>query len=439
MSIKLKINELDLPTRQKITKDLNFKVGENKNKKRFSYGAPSVYIKPYLINKETSEVFLPFNYSLTQLANTKRPERKDYTSIDIKFQQPLRDIQKEVRDEIISTINKSGSCVLSFYPGFGKTSMSIYLSSKIGLKTLVIVHRLILIEQWIESIVKFCPGATYSVIKPKFKKEHLNADFLIVNAVNVEKIGLEAFRDIGFLVVDEIHTIATETLSKSLFYITPRYLIGLSATPTRPDGMDILLDAYFGKIQITRKLHRPHIVYRIDTQYEPELKYSSSGTVDWGSVIEFQSNNIERNNMIVELTQKFPERYILILCKRISQAEYLIKKLQDIGDKVTSLLGSNTQYDRNARVMVATVQKCGVGFDFSKLNTLILAADVQEYFVQYLGRIMRTQATPNSSATTPMVFDLVDDNSILKRHFNVRKKVYKEAGGTIKPYPEESN
>jgi superfamily II DNA or RNA helicase len=234
-----------------------------------------------------------------------------------------------------------------------------------------------------------------------------------------------AFRDVGFLVVDEIHTVATETLSKCLFYITPRYLIGLSATPTRSDGMDILLDVYFGDVKITKKLYRPHTVYRINTNLEPELKYSNSGTVDWSSVIDFQSNTVERNDMIVDITQQLPDRYILILCKRISQAEYLVGKLEKLGDKVTSLVGSNTQYDRSARVMVATVQKCGVGFDWDKLNTLILATDVQEYFVQYLGRVMRT---PQGN---PIVFDLVDDNNILNRHFSIRKKVYKETGGHI--------
>jgi superfamily II DNA or RNA helicase len=131
--------------------------------------------------------------------------------------------------------------------------------------------------------------------------------------------------------------------------------------------------------------------------------------------------------MIVDLCRKNPDRFILILCKRISQAEYLLSKLQALGEPTTSLLGGRTEYDKNARIMVATVQKCGVGFDFSKLNTLILATDVQEYFVQYLGRIMR-----HPDGVEPLVFDIVDDNPILKRHFNVRKKVYLQAGGIIK-------
>lgn len=419
MSIKLKIDQLSLSTRQKITTDLNLKVAPKK-----IWGQPVRYktIKPYVVRG--GFVYIPYHYGISQIDDIKRPPRTQYTGIDVKFVQPLRDYQNEVKNEIIETINTNGSCILSFYPGFGKTSLSIYLASKIKLKTLVVVHRLVLIDQWVDSICKFCPGATYKVIGSK--SQDFEADFLIVNAINVEKIGSVPFQDVGFLIVDEIHTIATETLSKSLFYITPRYLMGLSATPTRADGMDILLDIYFGEKKITKTLYRSHTVYAVTTKFQPELKYSENGRVNWGGVIEFQSNMVERNNMIVNITQKLMSRNILILCKRISQAQYLIQKLQDLGDNVTSLIGSSTQYDKSARIMVATIQKCGVGFDFSKLNTLILAADVQEYFIQYLGRVMRTP-----EGIKPIIFDIVDDNAILKRHFSQRKKVYISSGGEI--------
>lgn len=422
MSIKFSIQELELKIRQKITKDLVFIPNSIRGKQKFH--RKNDPIKTYHIDKDKS-VYLPFFYSLSAIPGSSRPPRENYKSVDFEFKQELRACQKDVKKEIIGVLNRQGSCILSFYPGFGKTSLSIYLSSKIGLKTLVIVHRLVLIEQWVESISKFCPSATCSVIKPKYKREQLDSDFLIINAINVEKIGYEAFKDVGLLIVDEIHTIATESLSRSLFHVTPRYLLGLSATPHRSDGMDIILDTYFGKTKITKSLYRPHIVYRVDTGFTPEIQYNSSGGVDWGSVIEFQSTHVERNQMILNIVKKYDKNHILILCKRINQATYLINKLEEMKENVTSLIGSNTTYNRDCRVMVATVQKCGVGFDFSKLNMLILAADVQEYFVQYLGRVMRTEEGE------PIVFDLVDDNTILKRHFSTRKKVYSEAGGKI--------
>jgi superfamily II DNA or RNA helicase len=432
MSLKINLNNLSIPIRQKIDKELKFKVGEQNKFTVKKFGnRQSSYITPYHID-DNDDLYLPFYYSLNNVPQIKRKERSEYNPISVTFTKELRQGQKEVKNDIITKLNKNGSCVLSFYPGFGKTSLSIYLASKIGLKTLIIVHRLVLIEQWIESIKKFCPEATSSIIKTNYKKEELDSDFLVVNAINVEKIGIDAFRDIGLLVVDEIHTIATETLSKSLYYITPRYLIGLSATPTRPDGMDVLLDVYFGPDRITRKLHRKHKVYQINTGLEPEIKLTQNGTVDWSSVIDFQSNTKERNDMIVRIIRKYKDRNFLVLCKRITQAKYIMSELISQGETVTSLLGNENEYDESARILLATYQKCGVGFSHDKMDALILAADVEEYFVQYLGRVMRTEEVE------PIVFDIIDDNKTLKRHFSTRKSVYIESGGSISRVSPES-
>jgi hypothetical protein len=77
---------------------------------------------------------------------------------------------------------------------------------------------------------------------------------------------------------------------------------------------------------------------------------------------------------------------------------------------------------------VASLQKCGVGFSHDILDSLIIASDMEEYFIQYLARVMRTEEVE------PIVFDLVDNHPALKKHFGHRKKVYTKAGGVIKDY-----
>ena len=78
----------------------------------------------------------------------------------------------------------------------------------------------------------------------------------------------------------------------------------------------------------------------------------------------------------------------MILRKRVNQVEYLVKRLEEEGESVTSLVGVKKYFDYTSRVLVATVQKAGVGFDHKKLDSLILASDVEEYFIQYLGRVL---------------------------------------------------
>ena len=146
------------------------------------------------------------------------------------------------------------------------------------------------------------------------------------------------------------------------------------------------------------------------------------GTVNWGKVLDSQSQCEERNALIVDIVNKFKNRNFLILVKRIYQGEYLLSKL---GDEATSLLGTQQEYNKNARILIGTCQKVGTGFDHKKLDSLIIASDLKDYFIQYLGRIFRTKKG------IPLVFDLVDDYSVLKKHWRERRKIYIEHGGTI--------
>src|SRR5690606_3871332 len=197
----------------------------------------------------------------------------------------------------------------------------------------------------------------------------------------------------------------------------------LSATPYRSDGMDLLIDMYFGLNKIIKSLYRKHIVYVVRTGFTPVMKIGRNGKPDWNSVIQSQSESVERMEIINKLVNKFINHKFLVLCKRVEQAK-LVKEC--ISEPVSVLYGSLNTYDQASRILVATVQKAGVGFDDNTINALVLASDLQEYFIQYLGRCMRRPDV------IPVVFDLVDNNCILEKHFKERIKVYEESGGEIK-------
>ena len=418
MSLTFNISELSDKNREKIHKDLEIKI-ENK----FGIGQPK-FIYPFSIRNET--IYLPFAYAKNVL-KISRPKRQDFPNIKLSFKGNLRPEQKKVRKEALENLSKRGSVIISGYPGFGKTITAINISLVIGFKTLIIINKIVLIKQWKESILKFCPNAIIQKITTKTKKDK-NAHFFIINAQNVEKMIPNFFSDIGSVVVDEAHMIMAETLSKSLQHVKPRYLLGLTATPYRPDGLDILLELYFGKHKIIRELVRKHTVYKINTGFKPPIERNIQGRLNWGAILDAQANNESRNDLIIKIIQKFSKRKFLVLIKRISQGEYLLEKLKELGESVTDLMGSNQQFEKDARILIGTCQKVGVGFDHPKLDTLLLAADIQEYFVQYLGRVFRRKDVE------PIIFDFVDDNSTLKKHFKTRESVYQKHGGTIKEY-----
>jgi superfamily II DNA or RNA helicase len=424
MSRKIYIDSIKYEDREQIMKDLQIKLEGS----TFAYNSKPTYIYP--IDVQDDFAYIPFAYGRSCPGGPFLcPERETYKKIDIKFGGKLRPNQQEVKKEAISHLNKYGSTIIAAYPGFGKTASAIYISTKIKLKIMIVTHRIVLIKQWKASIAKFCPGSTVQVLSAK--SEMKDCDFYIMNASNVSKHDVEYYKDIGFLIVDEVHLIMAEGLSKCMQRIVPRYVMGLSATPYREDGLNILLDLYFGKRKIYRKLFRKHTVYKINTNFVPTVEFANNGRVNWGVLLDSQSNDRKRNEMIVKLVKYFPKRVFLILCKRVNQGKYLVQRLNEEGESVTSLIGKQQEYEQKSRILVGTSSKAGTGFDHPRLDAMILASDIQAYFIQYLGRCMRTEEV------VPIVFDIVDKNPILDKHFRVRRSTYIEHGGSITDFSKK--
>jgi superfamily II DNA or RNA helicase len=310
------------------------------------------------------------------------------------------------------------------------TITSLSIASSIGMRTLILINKIVLQDQWLASIrAVFGEHARVQHLTSKNKIQ--SVQFLVMNALNVPKRPESFYRGlgIGLVIVDECHLIMSKVLSQALGYLTPRYLLGLSATPFRPDGFDSLLGLYFGLGRVVRRLHRRHLVYRFETGLKIIAQKDQRGKILWGSVIEQQTENEKRNGMVVDLCREFSERNILVLSKRVSQIRWLADALAAAGESVATLTDTDSSFDQDARILIATFQKVGTGFSHNKLDMLILATDTEEYFIQYLGRVFRTPDVE------PIVIDMVDNNPILRKHYLTRQKVYEEAGGTIRPYP----
>lgn len=428
MSITIHLDNLSTEERNRIAKELKFAPVDKqqffKGAKKFGGGGIKKYVEPYDVTEEDI-VYLPYNWALSNFKVT-RPLDNTFRQISGEFVGTLRNIQKEIKKECLPYLNETGSIVIAAYPGAGKTGFGVYMTVKCGLRCAVIAHRIPLLNQWKESFERFAPSLKVQILD-SMSELNDECDVVIINAQNVPKFG-RIFSDFGLVLVDEIHLIATESLIKSMLYFKPKYLIGLSATPYRSDGMDVLIDVYFGKNKIVKKLSRPHIYYKINTGLIPEYDVDDKGDKIWGSVLNWQADSEERNDMILRVIKHFSDRYFLILCKRKTQAKYLERELKKRGERVDMIIESKNEFDKGARVLIATLQKCGVGFSHDILDALIVAGDMEEYFEQYLGRVMRREDVK------PLIFDFVDELPALKRHFTTRKKVSEESGGIIKNY-----
>lgn len=433
MSVLANLSKLSMDVRKKISSDLEVVPNESKyGKQEPILTFETIEMVDVTDNKLKYYVNLPFSYyfhHISSIYNESFPNsNKDFSrSSGYCFNGNLNKVQTEVKDEAYDILNRTRSILISLYCGCGKTIFSIFLASRLQYKTLILCHRLNLIDQWEYSIRKVCPDASIQVADSK-NVINTECDFVIMNVSNVTKRKRNDFDHIGLLIIDEAHTICTDNLSQSLFWIHPKYTIALTATPDRTDGKGKILELYFGPERIERKLWRPFNTYVIRTQFKPKSTQNRQGRLDWNAVLESQALNEERNDMIVDIIRYFKTRNFLILCKRVDQGNILTTKLKNVGEDVDVFTGTSKKFNRNSRILISTYSKTGVGFDHPRLDSLIVASDVEEGIEQYVGRVFRREDV------VPIVFDIVDKMFTLNKHFLTRKQLYNSIGGDIKEF-----
>jgi superfamily II DNA or RNA helicase len=369
-------------------------------------------------------VYLPFSFTKSNFEISrkicKQTERVNFLS-------ELRNEQINIKNLALDQLRITGSALIAACPGFGKTITAINIACELKVKTLIVVNKLILIEQWKESINKFCDGKV-QYVQPSTETLDETATFYVVNAINISKKPKTFWNSIELLIVDELHQVITKILLFSLLKLTPHYLIGLSATPYRYDDYHKAINWIFGKDALIKPLFVFHTVYCVKTDFFPDKITTGSRGIDWNNILQLQSENNARNDIIVNSVRKFPDKMWMILVKRINHATILVEKFTKLNVKCTTLLGSEITFDKSCHVLIGTTKKIGVGFDHADINALCIAADVKNYFEQFLGRCMRK---PDSN---PIVLDFEDKYFPLKNHFVQRLREYKNYGGVIKYY-----
>ena len=294
MSCRILTTTLTDKLKKKIDEEVKIEIQAAK----YAYGGNSRTLYPYLID-DRNYIHLPFAYSYRTLKMPK-PQSDAFPKANIVFKGTLYPEQETVKTDSLDILNKRKSIILSMYCGFGKTITAIKIASRTKLKIVAIVNKIVLMNQWVDSVETFAPGTKIQKLTPKCDPDP-DCDFFVVNAINVPKIPERFWNNIGVVIVDELHLIMAERLAEALYYIHPRYLIGLSATPYRQDGLDPLIELYFGNDKIIKELRRHHIVYQIDTGFVPTVETTKSGTINWGVVLRSQAEDVDRNELLLNI------------------------------------------------------------------------------------------------------------------------------------------
>ena len=391
--------------------------------------------KPFNVFLESKrKIYIPRYYGIEKFGIPEISKIKSGKSINIKFISDLRENQKPVAKKFLEEANLKGGGIISVPCGFGKTVLALYILSKLSVKTLVIVHKEFLMDQWKERIEFFLPDAKIGKIQGdviKIKDKDIVIGML--QSISMRDYPSDIFDDFGFVIYDECHHLGAEVFSRSLLKVGPKYTLGLSATPTRSDGLTKVFEWFLGPIVFQIKQREQEDVnVKLLEFYENNDDYSSiktnfKGQINMPTMITNICLYSPRNNLIVEQIKECicESRKILILSDRREHLKILKEAFDKLDFSNGFYLGGMKQKDlkitEEKDIMLGTFSMASEGFDCKTLNTIILASP-KSNIEQAVGRILRQRKEDRKHI--PLIIDIVDNFSVFQRQGEKRKKFY---------------
>jgi superfamily II DNA or RNA helicase len=355
----------------------------------------------------------------------------------------------DYQEAILNTFIDAGGNGLICVPcGKGKTFMALSLAARIGKRFLVIVDKEFLLNQWKGEMEAFFPGLRIGILQgPRAEVDPNEYDCTICMIQSlVQKTYPEStFRSYGFSIFDECHHLGAANFSQALIKIQTKQMLGLSATPTRDDGLTKVFEWYLGKPVYWEKQREADPTVNVKALYytSQDSKYLEEPT-DYkgdivlarllGQVIECK----ERNEWIVQQIQTYlkePARRILVLGERIKQLEAMEQMLlaDDPMLKIGYYIGGMKEEKREtagreARVLLASYAMASEAMNIKSLNCVILASP-RKKVEQSVGRILRER--PSERKVAPLILDIVDSHGVYQGQWRKRRAFYKACGYKI--------
>lgn len=168
------------------------------------------------------------------------------------FKLELRNDQFKAETAYIGELSKKDypKCLIQLPTGKGKSILALHIAYRLAQKTLVLVHKDDLVTGWKKDI-NLCFGNEVSVGLIKAKSRTVGKHITIATVQTLAKMSERELDDyvsqFGLVIQDECHHIGLKIFNV-LDKFNSKYKLGLSATPTRSDGLDFVFDLFLGGI-----------------------------------------------------------------------------------------------------------------------------------------------------------------------------------------------
>ena len=409
---------------------------------------PKVFVNPrfvqkFTVFKESAEyIYVPKHFGIEKYG-VPRTER-DVTQTPIEywdFTGSLRATQLPVVNSFLLPEPHDG--IISLHTGGGKTVCALYIASRLRLPTLVIVHNTFLRDQWIERAKAFLPKARIGRIQADVC-ELGDITIAMLQTLSMKELPAETFKSIGLVVVDECHHIASEVFSQAIPKLTSKYMLGLSATPSRKDGLMNVAHWLLGPLLYTsstgdssdRDIRVEMYEYKNDDAEFNTIIYNPQGVMFTSLMVNKLAECEHRTKWIAEIIKDIMEddsnRQMLVLTDRVTHTKSLLEALPEAWKEKAAILDTKLNAVKRAdacatkSILIATYSMCKEGFDVPTLNTLVMATPRPDVD-QVVGRILRVEKSARKA--NPLIVDIVDPQ--FRRQFGERNALYKKRDYTI--------
>jgi superfamily II DNA or RNA helicase len=328
------------------------------------------------------------------------------------------------QNDAIKEIKKSDLSICVAPPGFGKTLIGAKIFEIRACKTLIVVNKNMLLNQWIERFFDYFGYEKKDIGYLGKGHNKLNGTIDVATMQSL-KNDPSVIDNYSFVIVDECHHIPAITFEQIIKNFKGKYLLGLSATPNRKDELQPILYQQLGGISYEYKKKKTHInkVQIVRTEFE-------SNADNYATIINELCTDENRNKLIINSIKTNIERKILVLTDRIEHINILESLLQKENLDYICVHGSlnkkeqveNMNLVKNKSLIIATTSYFGEGIDFPHLNTIMFATPISYYgrLIQYLGRIGRG----NQEC---LAIDFLDSkNAMLNSAYKKRLEGYKQ-------------
>jgi superfamily II DNA or RNA helicase len=410
--------------------------------------------------ENAAKIYVPRFYGIKRYGLPDTSELSEGEDIDIAFVKELRDYQTNVVNIYLKYVNTPISMtsdtdvkecgnggILELPCGYGKTVLSLKIIAELKKKTLILVHKEFLMNQWIERINEFLPSARVGKIQgPIYEVEGKDIVIGMIQTLHSRDFPSEAFAPFGLTIIDEVHRIGSEEFSKTLLKTLTPYMLGISATVERKDRLTKILYMFIGEkiYSVDRSDDDPvnirSIEFKTNDREFNETEYDFRGAPKYSTMISKLCEYGPRSDFIVtvihDLMKENGNKQIMILAHNRALLTYLYDAIHHrisndestVGYYVGGMKEKDLKITESKKIVLATYAMAAEALDIKTLSTLVMASPKTD-IEQSVGRILRTRGQ------NPIVVDIVDSHEYLKGQWLKRKAFYKKCNYKIFSIP----